>query len=159
MNDIFFISDHHFGHQNLKRFVPWIASMSHEEYIEQAVERWNSVVKRGDTVWVLGDLAKNVAGLITYRRMNGQKNLIRGNHDIQETLGYLKFFQNIHGIVKRYGFWLSHCPIHPVELRGKKNIHGHVHRNVLPDPNYIYVGADKLEGYPISLEEIRRNCS
>jgi len=156
MNDIFFISDLHFGHKNLKKFVPWIKNISHEEYIEQSVARWNSVVKRGDSVWVLGDVAKNTAGLITMNRLNGQKNLIRGNHDIQETLGYLKFFQCIHGIVKRYGFWISHCPIHPAELREHKNIHGHVHQNELDDPNYIYVGSDKLEGYPISLDEIKR---
>jgi calcineurin-like phosphoesterase family protein len=156
MSETFFISDTHFGHHGFKKFVPWIKHMSHEEYIEQAVARWNSVVKKGDTVWVLGDVAKNTQGLIVYDRLNGHKNLVRGNHDVQSPLAYLKFFNTIHGIIKKYGFWISHCPIHPDELRGFKNVHGHVHQNELKDDRYIYVGSDKLEGYPISLEEIKR---
>jgi len=156
MNDTFFISDTHFGQYNYKKFVPWIVQMTHEEYIEQVITRWNSVVKNGDTVWVLGDVACNVQGLITFERLNGQKHLIKGNHDIKCTLSYLRFFNSIHGIIKKHGYWLSHCPIHPAELRGLLNIHGHVHQNELIDPNYIYVGADKLQGYPISLDEINR---
>jgi len=155
MSEIYFISDLHFGHLNYKRFVPWIKDMDHDEYIELMVVRWNSVVKKNDVVWVLGDVAFNAKGLITFDRLLGIKHLVRGNHDNLSTLSYLKFFNSIQGIVKKHSYWLSHCPIHPEELRGKKNIHGHVHQNELKDRDYIYVGADKLEGYPISLNQIR----
>jgi calcineurin-like phosphoesterase family protein len=149
-------------HHALKNFSPIAASVpTHEDYIRLLIARWNSVVGKGDTVWVLGDIAKNNAGLIRMEEFHGQKNLVRGNHDSASSLGYLRFFQTIHGILKKYGFWISHCPIHPDELRGHKNIHGHVHQNEIKisgtqenDPRYIYVGADKLDGYPISLDEI-----
>lgn len=160
MSNIFFISDLHFEHYGIKKYFPEdLINGTHEEYKELIVCRWNSIVRPGDTVWVLGDVAKNTTGLMTMNRLNGQKHLVRGNHDTKSTLAYLNFFQSIHGILKRYGYWISHCPIHPQELRGHKNIHGHVHHNVLSDPNYIYVGVDKLQGYPISLEEINIVCN
>jgi len=156
MSEVFFISDLHLNHRGLKKFVPWIANMTHEEYIETLIARWNSVVHRGDIVWVLGDISKNSQGLVHITRLNGNKNLVLGNHDNLHSLAYLRFFNNVFGIIKKYHYWISHAPIHPIELRGYKNIHGHVHQNELVDQNYIYVGADKLEGYPINLEEIRK---
>jgi len=156
VSNVFFISDPHLGHVGYKKFCPWIIDLEHEDYIEILKVRWNSVVKRGDIIWVLGDVAKNKASLIHMKDFNGTKHLVRGNHDTLESMSYLLFFNSIHGIVKKYGFWISHCPIHPQELRGFKNIHGHVHQKLVLDSNYIYVGADKLEGYPISLEELKR---
>lgn len=154
MSDVYLISDTHFGHNNYKKFVPWIADMTHQEYIDIVIARWNSVINKGDTVWVLGDAAWNGKGLTYFNELNGTKHLVRGNHDRLSTLSYLRFFNSVHGIVKVNGYWLSHCPIHPDELRGHKNIHGHVHQNELGDPRYIYVGADKLEGYPVRIKDI-----
>lgn len=39
----------------------------------------------------------------------------------------------VYSLVKYKGFWLSHAPIHPEELRGCKNIHGHCHDAVISD--------------------------
>ena len=65
------------------------------------------------------------------------------------------FFDEVYGFHKYKEFWLSHCPIHPQELRGKYNIHGHVHHNNIPDKNYFNVCIEALNGLPIKLDEIR----
>lgn len=50
-------------------------------------------------------------------------------------------------------FWLSHCPLHPEELRGRLNIHGHVHTNSVRDQRYINVSFE-MSKTPIPLEDI-----
>jgi calcineurin-like phosphoesterase family protein len=52
--------------------------------------------------------------------LNGRKILIRGNHDNFKIGEYLKHFEDVQGICKYKGFWVSHAPIHPAELRGGK---------------------------------------
>jgi calcineurin-like phosphoesterase family protein len=88
--------------------------------------------------------------------MKGQKVLIRGNHDEGPIQAYSAYFTNVYGLYKRYGLWMSHAPIHPDELRGKPNIHGHVHQKSVPDPRYFNACVEPLNGIPISLEEVRK---
>ena len=65
------------------------------------------------------------------------------------------------GLEKYKGAWLSHAPIHPAELRGKINIHGHVHyANVLDetgklDNRYFNVSLENTGGCPIALNVIK----
>ena len=61
----------------------------------------------------------------------------------------------VYGFVKYKEFWLSHCPIHPNELRGKVNIHGHVHNKTIIDCNYFNTSCENVDFKPISLENIR----
>lgn len=76
----YYIADTHFGHQNAIRFDnrPWNTA---EEMTEGLIERWNSVVNKGDTVYILGDflwdksIERQVLG-----RLKGHKALIKGNH-------------------------------------------------------------------------------
>lgn len=43
--------------------------------------------------------------------------------------------------------WISHCPIHPQELRNRDgNIHGHLHNSIVPDLRYFNVNLD-VNGY------------
>lgn len=152
----FFISDLHLGHKNIiifereKRFGQTI-----EEHNEWLVTNWNSVVGKNDRVYVLGDVAFGHENLKYLTRMNGQKFLIRGNHDAGDLTHYTPYFQNIYGILKYKGFWLTHAPVHPQQLRDKFNIHGHVHSHTLDDMRYINVCVENLAGVPISLETIR----
>ncbi|RYB01927.1 metallophosphoesterase [Lichenibacterium ramalinae] len=50
---------------------------------EGLISIWNSVVGRKDTVWHLGDFALGPKGTAerVFRRLNGSKHLIVGNHD------------------------------------------------------------------------------
>lgn len=152
--EIFFISDLHLGHKGILNFSPNRAGTTIDQHDAILEERYRSVVKPRDVVWFLGDVAFTVEKLRSIKFWPGRKNLIRGNHDKFPFSEYTKIFSDIHGIVKRKGYWLSHCPIHPDELRGCKNIHGHIHNNVLDDPRYISVCVESTGGFPIRLSEI-----
>lgn len=157
MHNTFFISDLHFGHAKILEFSPNRYGSCIEEHDEWLVESWNEVVGKKDTVWVLGDVSMGNAGMKHVGRLNGFKKLIKGNHDNQALRNYTKYFSQIHGIVKYKQAWLSHCPIHPDEIRKQKfNIHGHVHNNSINDLRYINVCVEALNGTPISYEEIEK---
>lgn len=53
-------------------------------------------------------------------------------------------------------FWISHCPVHYQELRGRVgNIHGHLHFAELDDPRYFDVGLDKNNFKFVDFEDIK----
>ena len=162
----FAIGDLHFGHKSI---LQWSGQYrggglltTPEEHDEWIIERWNSVVTKRDFVYVLGDAAFNAKKLELLRRMRGQKALIRGNHDKQGTETYLKYFTGVYGLYNNFGFWFSHAPIHPQELRGRRNVHGHCHHNFilgpdgLHDDRYINVSVEALLGVPVSIEELQK---
>lgn len=161
MNETYFIGDLHFGHKKILEFSPERGGTNILEHNEWIISQWNSVVKKNDMVWVMGDVAFSQEGLQCVSRLRGNKKLVRGNHDTQSTQAYLKYFNNVFGIVKESGFWLSHAPIHPQELRGKRNICGHMHsKNILLengelDDRYINVSVEQINGIPISFTEIK----
>ena len=154
MSRVFFIADTHFGHRNICKYRPEFSSPEeHDEYI---VQQWNSVVTKAKfQVWCLGDMCiknKYYDFNALLSRLHGTIHVITGNHC------YSPAYAKLHvanGLVKRYGFWLSHFPIHPDELRGKKNIHGHVHRETIQDLRYINVSCENVGYTPVELETLR----
>lgn len=161
MSKVYFISDLHLGHKQILEFSPSREGDTVLEHDHAIVVKWNSIVKKRDTVWVLGDVAWEVDSLKVLNEMNGTKILVMGNHDTFDLPVYLKYFKTVYGFKTYKGYWISHAPIHPVELRGRKNIHGHVHMNRVvnqytgdPDENYIPVCVEYNNGYPILFEDI-----
>lgn len=157
MSNVLFISDLHLGHENIMKFSSeHRAGSDITEHDAWIVERWNSVVRPKDVVYLLGDVAFTPTGLTSIARLNGRIKLLRGNHDEFSTAIYSELFDDLlPGLFKYKEFWLSHCPIHPAELRGRRNIHGHVHHKSIPDDRYINVCVEPLRGAPISLDQIR----
>lgn len=170
MSNIWFCSDLHFGHKAIERFRAPCGITSEEHNRAKIKYDWNSVVKKKDTVYVLGDAVFKDEFIEDFAFMNGKKILIRGNHDILPTSRYLEFFDEVYGLLKYKEFWLSHSPIHPDELRGKINLHGHVHFNTVQkksifgsknDPRYFNCCPENLWAMPeinravISLEDVR----
>lgn len=152
---IFLISDLHLGHKHiLQQSQGMRPGRNVSEHNEWIVSQWNSVVTRHDVVYVLGDAVFGTENFKYLERMNGQKFLVRGNHDKHDLQMYLKYFQNIYGFRRFKGFWISHAPIHPASLRGMFNVHGHIHKGSLPDLRYINVNVDVLNGIPIKLEKL-----
>jgi len=155
------ISDLHLGHKNILKYSGSLrGGTTSEEHDKWIIEQWNSVVRKQDLVYVLGDAAMNEESLKLVKKLKGEKKLIRGNHDIQNTGTYLQYFNNVYGLYSHKGvFWLSHAPIHPQELRGRINIHGHVHQNSIlldnePDPRYINACVEMSYGVPQSLDDL-----
>ncbi len=140
------IGDMHFGHKNICKFRPKFDSA--EEHEEHIIERWNDTVKKGgDRIFVLGDAAFTLEGLTKFKRLTGHKFLIRGNHDGLATQHYLAFFEEVYGIIAYKNAWLSHAPIHPNELRGRINVHGHVHSATIQLPHSTAFGSVTGHGF------------
>ena len=126
MSNVYFIGDLHFGHKNISAFrSQFIDELDHRQYL---VDIWNAHIKPKDLVYVMGDAAFTQDGLQSVGQLQGRKILIRGNHDLLPTEAYLEYFEEIYGIIQYKGMWLSHAPIHPSELYGRTNVHGHCHR-------------------------------
>lgn len=135
MPSVFLVSDTHFGHSGVCRFLrddgtklrPWTDP---NEMDEAMVKAWNERVKPNDKVYHLGDVVINRKALNILRRLNGDKVLIRGNHDIFKLSDYTEHFRDIRGYHVMNGMILSHIPVHEESLgRFGVNIHGHLHAN------------------------------
>ena len=136
MPAVFLVSDTHFGHAGVCRFTradgctplrPWNSA---DEMDEAMVEAWNDRVRPNDKVYHLGDVVINRKALPIMDRLNGDKVLIRGNHDIFKDEDYRKYFRELRAYHVMNGMILSHIPIHPESLgRFGVNIHGHTHSN------------------------------
>ena len=136
MPSVFLVSDTHFGHAGVCRFTrsdgctplrPWDDAA---EMDEAMVAAWNERVRPNDKVYHLGDVVINRRALPTLARLNGDKVLIRGNHDIFRDDEYRKYFRELRAYHVMNGMILSHIPIHPESLgRFGVNIHGHTHAN------------------------------
>ena len=135
MPGIFLVSDTHFGHAGVCRFThpddatvklrPWTDP---DEMDEHLVRVWNERVRRQDKVYHLGDVVINRRALKTLSRLNGDKVLIRGNHDIFPDREYREYFRELRAYHVMNGMILSHIPVHEASLgRFGVNIHGHLH--------------------------------
>ena len=134
MPAVFLVSDTHFGHAGVCRFTeadgvtkirPWTDP---DEMDEAMVQRWNDVVRPNDKVYHLGDVVINRKSLKTMARLNGDKVLIRGNHDIFRDDEYREYFRELRAYHVLNGMILSHIPVHEASLgRFGTNIHGHLH--------------------------------
>lgn len=171
MANIFFISDHHFGHANILTFknsdgTPLREFQDVDHMNEIMIQRHNLVVRPGDKVYFLGDvvMSRKTSALQVLARLNGEKVLIKGNHDQCNAEAYLQYFKDIRGSHQFEGLIMTHIPIHPESLaRWGLNVHGHLHNNVvrmplsqIPDKRYFNVSVERLNYMPISLEELRK---
>lgn len=152
---VYFCSDLHLGHTNLIKNRRGFQSV--EEHDQLIINNWNSVVHKKDKVFLLGDIAMETHKYYhLLGELNGFIHLIPGNHDSPQHIKHLlAYIDKISGSIKYKGFWLSHIPLHPDELRGKKNIHGHVHEKSLDDSRYINVSMEVCNYTPVSFEDIK----
>lgn len=162
MSKVRFISDLHLGHENILKFSrPEFHTI--EEHDNFLIDQWANTVAMKDLVFVLGDVSWTEEGLERMIWLPGRKFLVRGNHDVFSVHRYLLVFEDIIGLGKwkgdGYHAWLSHAPVHPEELRGRLNIHGHVHRNSIKDTRYINVCAEMIGYAPRTIKELAAGIS
>ena len=165
MPAVFLVSDTHFGHTGVCRFLredgtklrPWDDP---EAMDEAMVKTWNETVRPNDKVYHLGDVVINRRALKTLGRLNGDKVLIRGNHDIFRDTEYREYFRELRAYHVMNGMILSHIPIHEESLgRFGTNIHGHLHSNRVKkdgviDPRYHCVCVEQTDFRPILFEDV-----
>jgi calcineurin-like phosphoesterase family protein len=133
---------------------------------EEMVRRWNERVRPKDKVYHLGDVVINRKALKTLARLNGDKVLIRGNHDIFPDTEYREYFRELRAYHVMNGMILSHIPIHTSSLgRFGVNIHGHLHANrvmttdlfsdeTTVDTRYHCVCVEQTDYTPILFEDV-----
>ena len=177
MPAVFLVSDTHFGHRGVCHFTrndgvtklrPWDTP---EEMDEDMVKAWNERVGPKDKVYHLGDVVINRKSLVTMSRLNGDKVLIRGNHDIFPDDEYRKYFRELRAYHVVEGMIFSHIPLHPESLgRFGVNIHGHLHANRVMkpgpaagefvtqviDPRYHCVCVEHTDFAPILFEDVKK---
>lgn len=172
MRDYWAVSDTHFGHTNIIKYCgrPYKNVFDMDESL---VENWNSVVKKGDYVYHLGDVfmegPKNSADKDyrqhILRRLNGRITLILGNHD---DVSYLSNTGRFHEIVlwkpwniskSKKPFIMTHVPIHKDsvmwEARDGFNLHGHTHNFGSPKGPYKSACVELHNYTPVNLEEFQ----
>ena len=155
---VWFCSDLHFGHKNIQKYRHHVTSEEHNRQL--IVDDWHKHVTKRDDVYVLGDACFTTETIDTFKQLPGRKFLVRGNHDYLQTSKYLHYFEEVYGLLKYKEFWLSHAPIHPDELRGRVNLHGHVHYNSINDKRYFNCCVENVHARfgrsLIALEEVRK---
>ncbi len=174
--NIFITSDSHFSHRGIVQFLradgvtkerPWDTI---EEMDEALVKNWNSVVRPTDKVIHLGDVVINRSALPIMDRLNGEKTLVLGNHDVLRIEEYLQYFKKVKSMQILDNFICTHIPIHEASLhRWKGNFHGHLHSNRVMtvdyrngdmfeviDPRYLCLSVEQTNFTPISLEDAKK---
>lgn len=168
----FFTSDHHFYHRNIIDYCvrPFKVVKDMNEFM---IERWNSRVTARDTVYHLGDFGlSGISNLhLILERLNGNKVLIRGNHDsctrtaYRDRIGFLEVYDQL----EVHGFKLCHYPMvgdteredrfvgKRPKIEGKDwLLCGHVHDLWRISGRQLNVGVDVNDYYPLSLEQIKQ---
>lgn len=163
MYDVYVIADLHFGDPDIIKFENRPFG-SVDEMDEELIEKWNCVVDRDDTVFILGDFSLHVDYGKTQdivNQLNGKKILIKGNHDISDddTAYFNMGFDAVYSypIIYDNFFILSHEPMYINESMPYANIFGHVHSNPIYKTytkRSACVSAERIGYRPIKLSEV-----
>lgn len=132
MSKVYVTSDLHLGHKNIYKYREEFTSMEeHDSYIFSKIME----LRKQDILLVIGDFLFDGSHYNEYiERLSKKKcriKLIMGNHDSKKLYneGIIEMQLPLY---QKKNIWLSHCPIHPDEMRGRKgNIHGHLHKEVV----------------------------
>ena len=175
MSNIWFTSDLHMNHR--QEFLWGPRGFANEKEMNEAiVERWNAVVKPGDTVWNLGDIAMNdINGAIPYlKALNGTQYWILGNHDsynkietITADCPNISVYRDRYATyltVDNYNLYLCHYRTDTSNFDQKQfsrhliNLHGHTHQQInwkdLENPFSYHVGLDSHNCTPVHFDEV-----
>lgn len=159
--NIFVISDLHFGHANIIRYCsrPFLYS-DVEEMNTVLINNWNSLIAPQTKIFYVGDLRYGKGSLDAghYRKqLNGRITFIEGNHDDRQLETKKSMMFEYDGI----RFLLVHDPSDAPRSFDGWVIHGHYHNNDLgnfPFMNFIdrriNVSAEVIGYSPVSMQEI-----
>ena len=160
----YFVGDTHFYNKEILRYDnrPY---HSVEEMNLDIISRINLLITPQDICWFVGDIAdcddeQKIAEFLD--KINGQKRMILGNHDI----AHLDFYRNYFGShfyeypIILDEFWMvSHEPMYVTLNAPYANIFAHVHNNPMYktiSPRSFCVSWDRWNR-PVSFDEIKDN--
>lgn len=176
----YFISDTHFGHENILSFDnrPFKDIEEHDAFL---IKNWNKKVGFDDDVYLLGDVSwySSTLTLKILNQLNGDIHLIKGNHDgkilknreVQKRFSEITDYKEL-DIGNGKSIVLCHYPIPCFKNHyyGWYHLYGHVHTsfedNMMEHIKYqmvaLYdipcnmynVGCMKWGYAPVTLEEI-----
>ena len=153
---MWFTSDQHFFHHNVLEYCKRPFKSAHEMN-ETIIANYNALVSPSDTVYMLGDLGiLNSSALpkleSVIQRLNGNKHLILGNHDMYKPFTYVRMgFVSVHTSLEVEGFYLAH---EPAVHKSGPVLCGHVHEKWLRQANVVNVGVDVWDFKPVHLAEL-----
>lgn len=170
-----FISDTHFYHTDILHFIDATGKpirgsfFSLEHMHEEMIKRWNAAVDPGDKIYHLGDVLMGTSAWKFQELMpllNGEKILIKGNHDDAKLSILAQYFKDVRSEIHRKTpdgdvVLFTHRPVYlevpEIETQSSRvvfNVHGHIHQHVLKDPRYINICVEQTEYAPISWSTI-----
>jgi len=175
-DSVWFISDPHFGHKNIIKYCnrPFDSVELMDEVL---IKNWNDSISDGDIVFCLGDfsLTSNLKTIQILERLNGNKVLIRGNHE-KSVLGTEKSRSFFNGGIYDLldirviddevtdGFQdliLCHYPMltwnrsHRNSFQLFGHVHGALDGNNKLSPNQLDVGVDSHNFSPINYDRVK----
>ena len=155
MSNVYLCSDWHLGHKNIVKHRQWADTEA--EHAQILLDAYAETVTKNDLVWFLGDILFDTTYLPQMKALPGRKKLVMGNHDFERGGKFphlAEVFDEVCALRKYKKVWLTHAPLHPNELRGRINIHGHMHKNKLPDDRYINVCPEHVGIYPVEFKKL-----
>jgi len=155
----YFTSDWHLGH---KVIVPKYRNFQSQEEHDNLLLDKMSKLKKRDVLFILGDFIFDSEKYDYYieqiSKMSCRIKLVMGNHDSMKLYKETRL-PNLEIQLPLFTYknkWISHCPIHPQEIRNRDgNIHGHLHNATLTDFRYFEVGLDQNNFDFVSWEQIQ----
>jgi calcineurin-like phosphoesterase family protein len=157
MPKTYLTSDLHLDHERIIKYCnrPF---KNLEDMNKTLINNWNNIISKNDTIFFLGDLALLKYNPYEYyiNQLNGNKVLIKGNHDRTKNTVLI---QNLLINYKQHTLFLTHNPKN--KHKHFWTIHGHTHNNnpdKYPLINHktktINISTELTNYTPINLEEI-----
>lgn len=137
------------------------------DMIDKLIENWNTVVKKSDTIWHLGDVFWGLEDDIRkciLRSLNGHKMLVLGNHDRDKDTQYWRDlgFEEAYDrpVILNDFFILSHEPLY-MTSGPYVNVFGHVHGNKaykdFSETSFCAcVERETMDYKPIGIDKVRK---
>jgi calcineurin-like phosphoesterase family protein len=168
---IYLTSDTHYGHESILQYCnrPFATV---DDMNEAMIAHHNAIVGQDDTVIHCGDFAlgKKLHWPTYFRRLNGRKRLVLGNHDGTRTamlaLGFEEVEEELYVEYNGVRFWCAHIPpANTMDHRGYVRpaasqpydiaLCGHIHdRWKQHADGTINVGVDVWHFRPVSAETL-----
>lgn len=168
---IFTFGDHHFCHKNILKFEPATRQFDTvQDMNTHMIQTWNVHIGKTDIVLYAGDFVMGNHAYASYLLnygLNGDKYLIRGNHDRKRIKGWKSvshiFLADTDIIIHNPQSLINLHRIHTINLETIKTVyHAHLHSRPIEtcewwekfpykNINFINVGVDVTAFKPIEL--------